>query len=196
MIRSRVCVRAVIFWAAVFAGIVPQLEASGLVTVPTGLAPGTQYRLVFVTDLTYGGVSDGLYQGLSANVVNYNDDVENEIAQIPQLAALGATWDAIVSTDAVSAAANIGSSPSSVGIYLLDGTTLIANGTGTTGAGLFPARNCPTSTTRTPASIWPADWCGPEQRQVVSLRPMTTLWEPPAPSPETRRSITKNGIDL
>src|ERR1035441_7259037 len=61
----------------------------------------------------------------------------NEAAQITELNGLGATWSAIASTDAVSASANIGASPASVGIYLLDGTTLVANGTGTTGSGLF-----------------------------------------------------------
>jgi hypothetical protein len=118
-------------------GIASRLEAASILTVPTGLAPGSQYRLVFVTDLTYGSVTNGTYPVLSSAISTYNTDVANEAAQIPLLAALGATWSAIVSTDTVSAATNIGASDSSVGIYLLDGTTLIANGTGTSGSGLF-----------------------------------------------------------
>lgn len=115
----------VLFMALV--GIASRSEAS-IITVPPGLAPGSQYRLVFATDGTYGGSS--------ANISTYNLEVSTEAAGIPQLAALGATWTAIGSTESVSAATNIGFSASTVGIYLLDGT-LVANGTGTSGTGLF-----------------------------------------------------------
>ena len=113
------------------AGIVVPMEAS-IITVPTGLAPGSQYRLVFVTN--------SAYQLQSTSISTYNNDVATEAATITQLAALGATWYAIASTDADSAASNIGASASNVGLYLLDGATLVANGTGTTGSGLFSGR--------------------------------------------------------
>ena len=122
---------------AAVAGIASRLEAGPIVTVPTGLAPGSQYRLAFITAFTYGSVTNGTYQATSSSIATYNNDVANEAAQITELNGLGATWSAIASTDAVSASANIGASPASVGIYLLDGTTLVANGTGTTGSGLF-----------------------------------------------------------
>jgi len=109
-------------------GIASRSDAS-IITVPTGLAPGTQYRLIFVTN--------GTYTAGSPAISTYNADIANEVALIPQLAALGATWYAIGSTDTTSAIANIGVSPSTVGVYLLNGTTLVANGTGTTGTGLF-----------------------------------------------------------
>ena len=117
---------------AVVAGIASRLEAASIVTVPTGLAPGSQYRLVFVTN--------SAYQLQSTSISTYNNDVATEAAAIAQLAALGATWYAIASTDADSAASNIGASASTVGIYLLDGATLVANGTGTAGSGLFSGR--------------------------------------------------------
>ena len=81
-------------------------------------------------------VTQGSYIASSANISTYNLDVSTEVAGIPQLAALGATWTAIGSTESVSAATNIGFSASTVGIYRLDGT-LIANGTGTTATALF-----------------------------------------------------------
>jgi hypothetical protein len=105
-----------------------RLKAS-IITVPTGLAPGSQYRLVFVTNLTF--------QATSSSISTYNNDVAVEVAFTPLLRDLGATWTAIASTDSISAADNIGASPASVGVYLLDGATLVANGTGTNGSGLF-----------------------------------------------------------
>jgi hypothetical protein len=119
-------VLGILFTALV--GIASRSEAS-IITVPIGLAPGSQYRLVFITN--------GTYTAASASISTYNNDITNEVAAIPQLAALGATWTAIGSTESVSAATNIGFSASTVGIYLLDGTTKVANGTGTTGSGLF-----------------------------------------------------------
>src|ERR1039457_3665351 len=62
------------------AGIVVPMEAS-IITVPTGLAPGSQYRLVFVTN--------SAYQLQSTSISTYNNDVATEAATITQLAALG-----------------------------------------------------------------------------------------------------------
>src|ERR1019366_5978282 len=107
-------VLGILFTALV--GIASRSEAA-IITVPIGLAPGSQYRLVFVTN--------GAYTASSANISTYNTDIANEVALIPQLAALSATWTAIGSTESVSAATNIGLSAPTVGIYLLDGTTKV-----------------------------------------------------------------------
>lgn len=113
-------------------GIAPRAEALA-VTVPPGLAPGTQYRLVFVTyDYT---------DAESTNISDYNTFVTTEADLNPALADLGATWAAIASTDSVGAATNIGVSTS--GIYTLDGSE-VADGTAalfSTGLSNTPATN-------------------------------------------------------
>ena len=87
------------------------LAHGGIVTVPLGLGPGATYRLVFDT---------GAYtNALSTNIADYNAFVTSEANSVAALAALGATWNCICSTEAVSAATNIGTTSS--GIYTLDG---------------------------------------------------------------------------
>jgi MYXO-CTERM domain-containing protein len=143
--------RVLCFLFMALVGIASRSEAS-IITVPIGLAAGSQYRLVFITT--------GLYMATSTSISTYNNDVATEVAGIPQLAALGATWTTIASTEAVSSTSNIGSSPASVGIYLLDGTTLVANGTGVTGTGLFsgsilsPIHIYDNGTTNTGVAVW------------------------------------------
>ncbi len=104
------------------------LEASSIVTVPAGLAAGSQYRLMFVTT--------GTYTATSTDIATYNAEVAAEAAAIPGLAALGATWLDFGATATTSVLQNVGASGPSVGLYLLDGS-LIARGTGTTGSGIF-----------------------------------------------------------
>jgi hypothetical protein len=87
---------------------------------PPALAPGSPYRIVFVTS--------GSRDALSSVIGDYNTFVNNAAnAGGSLLQPLGATWNAIGSTDAVSAATNIGG-VSAVPIYLLNGT-FIASGT-------------------------------------------------------------------
>jgi hypothetical protein len=97
----------------------PAAKATAILTVPPGLNPGDQYRIVFVTSTTRDATS--------TDIADYNNFV-NTAANAPGslLAPLGATWSAIASTGG-DAETNIGG-PSSLPIYLLDGT-LVANGT-------------------------------------------------------------------
>jgi len=103
-------------------GIASRLNA-GIITVPPGLSPGSQYQLVFFT-------SGGTMAVSSPNISDDNAFVTTMANNVPALAALGASWRAIGSTSATSALTNIGSSTD--GIYNLNGN-LVANGT----AGLF-----------------------------------------------------------
>jgi hypothetical protein len=94
---------------------------SPIFTTPVGLAPGTQYQLVFVT-------GDGVLGDLSS-ISDYNTFVTNEAAQNPTLAAFdaanGVTWTVIGSTGVVDADVN---SPSSGLVYTLDGAEVASIG--------------------------------------------------------------------
>lgn len=86
-------------------------EAGTVVTVPTDLNPGDQYRLVFVTN--------GARNALSTDIADYNDFVTAQANLSTELAALGTTWFAIGSTSTVSARDNTGTDAGGgVPIYL------------------------------------------------------------------------------
>ena len=89
--------------------------AAAVVTVPAGLGPGNQYRIVFVTSLGT--------DALSSNIGDYNAFVTGLANASPQLAALGTTWTAIASTETVDAIDNTSTPVSETGIplYRLDG---------------------------------------------------------------------------
>ena len=108
-------------------GLPSRSFAGTIVTVPTGLAPGSQYRLVFVTADTYTATS--------SSITDYNNDVNTEAKAVSALAALGTTWLDIGSTATVNAIDNIGID-SGVPIYDLDGN-LAANDAGTEAGGMF-----------------------------------------------------------
>jgi hypothetical protein len=76
--------------------ITTQLRAD--VILPTGLAPGSQYEIAFVT-------SDGT-TATSSNIADYNNFVTSEANQDPILASLGVSWNAIASTTTVNANVN------------------------------------------------------------------------------------------
>ena len=107
-------------------GLSSPSAASPITTVPSGLAPGSFYRLVFVTA--------NVYQATSPNISTYNTDVNTE-ANSSALAALGTTWTAIGSTDTSNAITNIGID-AGVPIYGLDGNK-VAGDAGTGANGLF-----------------------------------------------------------
>ncbi len=102
---------------------------AALVVVPTGLAPGAQYRLVFVTA--------GTRDAQSTEINDYNTFVTNEVTGSALATALTTagfnlntiTWKAIGSTSAVAARDNTGTNPSSTGvpIYLIDGNRVANN---------------------------------------------------------------------
>ncbi len=86
-------------------------EAGTVVTVPTDLNPGDQYRLVFVTN--------GTGDALSTDIADYNTFVTNQANQSTELQALGVDWFVIGSTSTVSARVNTGTDGSGgVPIYL------------------------------------------------------------------------------
>ena len=107
-------------------GIASRADA-GIITVPPGLAPGSQYRLVFVTAVPSPAVFP--YIGF------YNTAVNAAADAVAALAALGTTWLDIGSTAAVSAIDNIGMD-AGVPIYDLGGN-LIATDAGTGAGGMF-----------------------------------------------------------
>src|SRR5580658_1648652 len=94
------------------------------ITVPASLAPGEQYRLVFVTS----GTSDAT----SADISTYNAFVTAQADLDPTLAALGTTWTALASTSTVNAIDNIPGDQSDP-VYNLDGQEVA--GSTTTGPG-------------------------------------------------------------
>lgn len=89
-------------------------------TVPTGLNPWDEYRLVFV--------SSTKRDATSSDIADYNAFVTALADAVPELLALGATWTAIASTSTVDARDNTNTNPGTavgVPIYLLDGTLLV-----------------------------------------------------------------------
>ena len=91
------------------------------ITVPTGLSPGAQYRLAFVTSTTRDATS--------SNIADYNAFVTATANAVPELAALGTTWTAIASTSSVYAQDNTSTNPGITGvpIYLLNDTLLASD---------------------------------------------------------------------
>ena len=107
-------------------GIASRADA-GIITVPPGLAPGSQYRLAFVT---YDG-----FTAVSSIISDYNTEVSTEANAVAALAALSTTWFDIGSTESVNAITNIGIAPG-VPIYGMLGN-LIAYDAGQQAGGLF-----------------------------------------------------------
>ena len=85
--------------------------------VPSGLNPGDEYRIAFITD-------SNSIQANSTEIDFYNDAVNDEAAR--STLTEGVDYFAVASTEMVDARDNVGSS--SAPIYLVD-DTLLANGT-------------------------------------------------------------------
>ena len=93
------------------------------VVLPSGLPPGTEFRVVFTT-------ADGMTAD-SASVGDYNGFATAEANQNPTLAALGATWYALVSTPTVNVIDNVPSPSSRTSpVYNTAGQLVVAS-TGT-----------------------------------------------------------------
>ena len=84
-----------------FVGLAGHIHASYV--LPSGLSPGDQYRLVFVTS--------GARDASSANIEDYNDFVKSYGDQ-----AVVSNWKAIVSTATVDARDNTSSNPTTDGV--------------------------------------------------------------------------------
>lgn len=115
-------IRRLALAATVIAGSVGAAQAVPT-TLPAGLNPGDSYRLAFVSSTSqFGQFSD---------ISIYNTFVDNLAKSVTELNALvGIDWTAIVSTRTVDARDNTDTNPgTSTGapIYLLDGTTVIAD---------------------------------------------------------------------
>jgi hypothetical protein len=99
-------------------------KAAATYTLPKGLTVGEEFQLVFMTFNNY-------YSATDTNIADYNADVTADAKSSGSIVkaitlALNLQWKAIVSTEAESAAANIGTSTAP--IYNL-GNELVANGT-------------------------------------------------------------------
>ena len=90
-----------------------------IVTLPTGVGPGEEYRLIFFTSTDTTGAS--------TDIADYNTFVSGVAAADTALNALGTTWSALASTSAVDARDNIASAPF-VPIYnLVDAKVAVDN---------------------------------------------------------------------
>jgi len=135
-------------------GIASLSYAGPIVTVPPGLTPGTQYRLVFVTV--------DIYSATSSSIATYNTDVNNEANNLggdtgSLLAFLGTTWLDIGSTAAVNAIDNIGQDPG-VPIYDLLGDMVANDATAGAGGIFSPSHDIFTTDTgatcAAPGFVW------------------------------------------
>lgn len=109
------------YFVALFFLVNSSIASAGLI-VPSGIQPGQQYRLVFVTS--------GKTTATSSDISYYNNFVTTQAGLVSGLNAT--TWNAIASTLTVAARDNTGTNPTdpnhvSVPIYLLNGT-LVATG--------------------------------------------------------------------
>lgn len=94
-------------------------EAS-IITLPPSLAPGAQYRLVFLTS--------GFRDATSANINDYNSFVTNAAGAVSELNALGTSWSVIGSTATVNARVNTGTDTGTgVPIFDLHGNKVADN---------------------------------------------------------------------
>lgn len=145
--------------AVAVVGIASRMDA-GIITVPAGLNPGDTYRLVFVTSTTRDAAS--------SNINDYNTFVTSAANSSPGLSALSAQWFAIASTASTDAITNIGTSPTSTGIFLLDGTK-VADGT----LDLFDGAILnPISIEETGSSYALAVWTGTQTTGVAGAWPL------------------------
>lgn len=96
-------------------------SAAAIVTVPTDLNLGDQYRLVFTTSFPTTNAT-------STDIADYNAFVTAAANAKAELASLGTTWKAIGSTAAVAARDNTGTNPTidavGVPIYTLADTRM------------------------------------------------------------------------
>jgi hypothetical protein len=104
---SRACVRARRTAPLLIATLLAPLAMAGpIVPVPTSLASGASYRLLFV--------SVGTTTANMTNISSHNAFATAEANSVPELAALGSNWVIVGGTSALTALANMGSSTAPV----------------------------------------------------------------------------------
>jgi hypothetical protein len=121
-ICSRYCFRRCLIVAVAATGFADGRAQAAPVTVPINLAPGSQFRLVFI--------GEAARDGMSANIDDYNAFVTAVANTVPELVSLGTTWKAICSTPTVAARDNTGTNPlvaAGVPIYDLTGFIVAFN---------------------------------------------------------------------
>jgi hypothetical protein len=103
-----------VFLFAVFAAVTSLPALAAPITVPSGLNPGDQYRLAFVSSTTRDATS--------TDIADYNAFVTTAANSVPELVALGTTWNAIASVQFVDARDNTGTNPEldPVGVPIYD----------------------------------------------------------------------------
>jgi len=127
------------------------MEAS-IVTQPTELNTGDQYRLAFVTS--------SVTQAVNPNIAYYNAFVTTAANGSSDLADLSTTWRAIVSTaDGTDARDNTGTNPdidgSGVPIFILDGTRVANDNAGLWSGQLLSRLNVTEAgLVSTPTNVW------------------------------------------
>jgi hypothetical protein len=84
------------------------------VTEPIGVPDGTQIHIGFITSTSMAGTS--------SNIDDYNAFATSVANGVPELAALGTTWNVVGSTGTVDARDNTGTNPTvSTGVPILQG---------------------------------------------------------------------------
>jgi hypothetical protein len=112
---------AVVLLAAFAALALPAAQLVAAVIPPVGLAPGSQYQLIFATADPHDGVN--------TDITGYNSFVSSEAALgVPFGLPSGLTWNAVVSTAAVNANANAQSG--ALPVYNTAGQEVTAPGVG------------------------------------------------------------------
>jgi hypothetical protein len=94
---------------------------------PVGLAPGSQYQVLLVTQ--------GVRNATSSNIADYNAFVNAEVALNPLLPS-GVTWSAVSFTDTITAQVNAPSN--GLAVFDTKGNLLVAAGIGLYAA-VFPS---------------------------------------------------------
>jgi hypothetical protein len=118
--RGKLMKFRLMFCTAVFSLLAATSLQAAPITVPTGLQPGDQYRLAFVTS--------GVRDATSPFIDDYNDFVQAHADAVPELWNLGVSWNAIGSTSDDDARDNTGTNPfvaTGVPIFLLNDTKLV-----------------------------------------------------------------------
>jgi hypothetical protein len=133
-------------------GRVAPVHAGPVLTTPAGLAPGTHFRFVFVTD--------GTTTAISSNITDY-DNFVNTQAGGATYNGVTISWQAIGSTATVNAITHI-TGPTNDPVYLANGSE-VATSTTTSTQGLWSgALLHAINTDLTGASVTATVWTGTE----------------------------------